>query len=100
MVENVTFEEINAELKEAAHGLDNEGQVIVKDINGVRGGFVKESEMPRYRHVKKNTKRYGDYTRYPSLILVMGTQEQAEMIAKQLSDYHPGCDYYYYVEEE
>jgi len=50
--------------------------------------------------IKQNTERYGDDDRYPSTILVMGTQEQAEEIAKQLSNHHPGCDYYYYVDEE
>ena len=61
---------------------------------------LKETALPRYKKVKKNSERYGDDIRYPSLILVMGTQEQAEWAAKQLSNYHAGCEYYYYYDGE
>jgi len=37
---------------------------------------------------------------YPDSVIVNGTKEQAIWVAEQLSNWHAGCEYFFYVEHE
>ncbi len=50
--------------------------------------------------IVKNTDRYpGIDPKLPSHVICYGTKEQAEELAKRLSNWNAGCDYSWYVEE-
>lgn len=53
------------------------------------------------RHtIIKNTDRYpGIDPKMPDLIGCIGTREQAEELARRLSNWNAGCDHSFYVDE-
>jgi hypothetical protein len=60
--------------------------------------------------ILRNDERYGPIVRerisdeawkaYPLQLTVFGTLDQAKWVADQISNWHAGCDYFYYVEGE
>ncbi len=52
--------------------------------------------------IAKNTERYGSDDHpfaadWPDRIVCFGTKEQAEKVARYLTNYQAGCDYAFYV---
>jgi hypothetical protein len=51
--------------------------------------------------IRRNVERYPDSPHvacvWPDQIIVVGTPEQAQIIAERLSNWEAGCTYYFYV---
>jgi hypothetical protein len=68
-----------------------------------------EYEIAQGYIILRNDERYGPFSEdrisdeawkaYPAQLKVFGTKEQAEWVADQLSNWHAGCEHFYYVKE-
>lgn len=77
---------------------------MIKNERLTEDEFEQEKQF-RTWILRRNDDRYNEYTlpykHHPKEIVVFGTKEQTEFVAKACQLYDmPGCDYYYYVVED
>ncbi len=52
--------------------------------------------------IKRNDERYPSLacSMHPREVIVWGKREEAEFVAMVLCDWFPGCEHFYYIDEE